>query len=86
MRERLQTIVAHSLKDRLAGAGHAFGTMLFEFFTPDMPTVVAATGANFILLDGSKAALPFIVALLTVALLVIFVPGVATWLPCSAKG
>ncbi|WP_439500318.1 TRAP transporter large permease [Bosea sp. (in: a-proteobacteria)] len=38
------------------------------------------------LLDGSKAALPFIIALLAVTLLIIFVPGVATWLPYSAKG
>jgi C4-dicarboxylate transporter DctM subunit len=37
------------------------------------------------LLDGSKAALPFIVALLAVTLLIIFVPAVATWLPYSAK-
>jgi C4-dicarboxylate transporter, DctM subunit len=38
------------------------------------------------LLDGSWAVLPFIVALILVTLLIIFVPGVATWLPYSAKG
>jgi C4-dicarboxylate transporter DctM subunit len=38
------------------------------------------------LLDGSKAVLPFIAALLLVTVLIIFFPGIATWLPYSAKG
>lgn len=37
------------------------------------------------LLDGSRAAAPFILALLAVVLAIIFVPGLATWLPYSAK-
>jgi C4-dicarboxylate transporter DctM subunit len=37
------------------------------------------------LVEGSKAALPFIAALILVVLLIIFVPQVATWLPYSAK-
>jgi len=37
------------------------------------------------LLDGSRAVLPFIAALLLVTLLIIFFPGLATWLPYSAK-
>lgn len=37
------------------------------------------------LLEGSKAAVPFILALITVVLLIIAVPGIATWLPYSAK-
>jgi C4-dicarboxylate transporter, DctM subunit len=37
-------------------------------------------------LDGSKAVLPFIAALVLVTLLIIFFPGIATWLPYSAKG
>lgn len=48
-------MVARSLKDRLAGEGHAFGTMLFEFFTPGMPAIVAATGVDFILFDMEHA-------------------------------
>ena len=38
------------------------------------------------LLDGSRAVLPFIAALILVTLLIIFFPSVATWLPYSAKG
>jgi 2-dehydro-3-deoxyglucarate aldolase/4-hydroxy-2-oxoheptanedioate aldolase len=34
-----------------ADGGAAFGTMVFEFFTPGMPAIVAATGADFILYD-----------------------------------
>lgn len=37
------------------------------------------------LLEGSKAAVPFILALITVVFLIIAVPGIATWLPYSAK-
>ncbi len=33
------------------------------------------------LLEGSKAVLPFVVALAALAVLVIFVPAIATWLP-----
>ncbi|TCK30897.1 C4-dicarboxylate transporter DctM subunit [Ancylobacter aquaticus] len=37
------------------------------------------------LLRGSRAAAPFIVALIAVVLLIIAVPGIATWLPYTAK-
>lgn len=37
------------------------------------------------LVQGSRAALPFILALTAVVVLIIFVPSVATWLPYSAK-
>lgn len=39
------------LKDTLARRGWAFGPMVIEFFTPGLPAIVAATGADFILYD-----------------------------------
>ncbi|UEM19890.1 TRAP transporter large permease [Skermanella mucosa] len=38
------------------------------------------------LIEGSRATAPFILALIAVVVLIIFVPGIATWLPYSAKG
>jgi C4-dicarboxylate transporter DctM subunit len=46
---------------------------------------VTCGSAKTNLLDGSNAVLPFIVALILVTLLIIFFPGVATWLSYSAK-
>lgn len=40
-----------TLKQRLKERGSSFGTMIFEFFVPGLPAIVAATGAEFILLD-----------------------------------
>ena len=39
------------VKDRLRGGGHAFGTMVFEFFTPGMARIMDAAGAEFALFD-----------------------------------
>ena len=39
------------VKTRLASGGHAFGTMVFEFFTPGMAQIMAAGGAEFALFD-----------------------------------
>ena len=39
------------LKARLAGGGSAYGTMVFEFFTPGLPAIAHAAGAEFLLLD-----------------------------------
>ncbi len=39
------------LKARLAGGGSASGTMVFEFFTPGLPAIAQAAGAEFLLLD-----------------------------------
>lgn len=39
------------LKQRLRETGSSFGTMIFEFFVPGLPAIVAATGAEFILFD-----------------------------------
>ncbi len=39
------------LKERLAQGGQAWGTMVFEFFSPGLPAIAAAAGAEFLLLD-----------------------------------
>ena len=39
------------VKARLASGGAAFGTMIFEFFTPGIAQIVKAAGADFILYD-----------------------------------
>jgi 2-keto-3-deoxy-L-rhamnonate aldolase RhmA len=39
------------IKTRLAAGGTSYGTMAFEFFTPGLPQVAAAAGAEFLLLD-----------------------------------
>lgn len=39
------------VKARLAAGGHAFGTLVFEFFTPGMAQIMAAGGAEFALFD-----------------------------------
>ena len=40
-----------TLKSKLLSHGHAFGPMLMEFFSPGMPAIIAATGADFALFD-----------------------------------
>lgn len=42
---------SESLRSRLARGGTAFGTMLFEFNTLGVPRIVAAAGADFMLID-----------------------------------
>jgi 2-keto-3-deoxy-L-rhamnonate aldolase RhmA len=42
---------SNPVKSRLSEGGHAFGTMVFEFFTQGMPQIVKAAGAEFILFD-----------------------------------
>ncbi|MBV8397818.1 MAG: hypothetical protein JOZ17_03645 [Acetobacteraceae bacterium] len=39
------------VKQRLAVGGCSFGTMVFEFFTPGMPQIMRAAGAEFALFD-----------------------------------
>ena len=39
------------IRSRLAGGGSAFGTMVFEFNTLGVPRIVAAAGADFVLID-----------------------------------
>ena len=39
------------VKEKLAAGGHAFGTMIFEFFTPGIAQIAKHAGAEFILYD-----------------------------------
>ncbi|HTW25667.1 MAG TPA: aldolase/citrate lyase family protein [Acetobacteraceae bacterium] len=39
------------VKHRLAAGGRAFGAMTFEFFSPGMPQIICAAGAEFVLFD-----------------------------------
>jgi 2-keto-3-deoxy-L-rhamnonate aldolase RhmA len=40
-----------TLRAKLASGGHAYGLMAFEFFTPGLMAVLAAAGAEFVVLD-----------------------------------
>ena len=42
---------ANPIRTSLAEGGHAFGTMVFEFFTPGMAQIMAAAGAGFAIFD-----------------------------------
>ena len=42
---------ANPVRERLRAGGNAFGVMAFEFFTPGLAPVLAAAGAEFVLLD-----------------------------------
>jgi 2-keto-3-deoxy-L-rhamnonate aldolase RhmA len=42
---------ANPVRERLRAGGSAFGAMAFEFFTPGLAPVLAASGAEFVLLD-----------------------------------
>lgn len=42
---------ANPVKSTLAGGGRAFGTMVFEFFTPGLAQIMAAAGAEFAIFD-----------------------------------
>jgi 2-dehydro-3-deoxyglucarate aldolase/4-hydroxy-2-oxoheptanedioate aldolase len=45
------------VKQRLAGGGRAFGTMVFEFFTPGLAQIAKVAGADFVLFDMEHTAL-----------------------------
>jgi 2-dehydro-3-deoxyglucarate aldolase/4-hydroxy-2-oxoheptanedioate aldolase len=45
------------LKPRLAAGGQAFGTMIFEFFTPGIAQICKTAGAEFILYDMEHSAI-----------------------------
>lgn len=44
-------MIGETLRSRLAGGGTALGTMLFEFNTLGVPRILAAAGADFVLID-----------------------------------
>lgn len=45
------SVRANPVRARLRAGGRAFGVMAFEFFTPGLAPVLAAAGAEFVLLD-----------------------------------
>ncbi len=47
------------LKEKLRREGRAFGPMIFEFFTPGLPAIIAACGADFALFDMEHTGLGF---------------------------
>lgn len=52
-------MAAPSLKDQLKRDGHAFGPMVFEFFSAGMPAIIASTGADFALFDMEHTGLEY---------------------------
>ncbi|MGH7159762.1 MAG: HpcH/HpaI aldolase family protein [Acetobacteraceae bacterium] len=52
-------MAAPSLKDKLKRDGHAFGPMVFEFFSAGMPAIIASTGADFALFDMEHTGLEY---------------------------
>ncbi|HVF65219.1 MAG TPA: aldolase/citrate lyase family protein [Casimicrobiaceae bacterium] len=42
---------SNPVRERLRAGGNAFGVMAFEFFTPGLSPLLAAAGADFVLLD-----------------------------------
>jgi len=47
----IATMRGNPVKDRLRAGEHAFGTLVFEFFTPGMARIMDAAGAEFALFD-----------------------------------
>lgn len=45
------TMRTNPIRATLAAGGHAFGTMVFEFFTPGMAQIMATAGAGFAIFD-----------------------------------
>ena len=50
-------MTANPVKQRLAQGERAFGTMVFEFFSPGMPQIAKVAGAEFVLFDMEHTAL-----------------------------
>ena len=51
MNDRASSMRANPVRERLGAGGNALGVMAFEFFTPGLAPVLAAAGAEFVLLD-----------------------------------
>jgi 2-keto-3-deoxy-L-rhamnonate aldolase RhmA len=51
MSEEAPAMRANPVRERLRAGGNAFGVMAFEFFTPGLAPVLAASGAEFVILD-----------------------------------
>ncbi len=52
-------MLPNPLKARLAKGESAFGTMAFEFFTPALPSICKAAGAEFVLYDMEHSGASF---------------------------
>jgi 2-keto-3-deoxy-L-rhamnonate aldolase RhmA len=50
---------SNPVKQTLAAGGTSCGTMAFEFFTPGLPQIVRAAGADFVLFDMEHSGLGF---------------------------
>jgi 2-dehydro-3-deoxyglucarate aldolase/4-hydroxy-2-oxoheptanedioate aldolase len=48
---------SNPIKSRIAQGGYAYGTMVFEFFTPGMAQICKAAGAEFMLYDMEHSAI-----------------------------
>lgn len=44
-------MIANPVRQKLLAGGTAFGTMAFEFFTPGLARILAAAGADYVILD-----------------------------------
>jgi 2-keto-3-deoxy-L-rhamnonate aldolase RhmA len=51
MSEEVPAIRANPVRETLRAGGSSFGVMAFEFFTPGLAPVLAASGAEFVILD-----------------------------------
>jgi 2-keto-3-deoxy-L-rhamnonate aldolase RhmA len=51
MSDETPVLRANPVRERLRAGGNAFGVMAFEFFTPGLTPVLAASGAEFVLFD-----------------------------------
>ncbi len=47
----------NAVKDKLKGGGTAFGTMIFEFDSPGLPTILANAGADYVIYDMEHSGL-----------------------------
>ncbi|MEO8134035.1 MAG: aldolase, partial [Betaproteobacteria bacterium] len=47
------------VKTTLAAGGPSYGTLVFEFFTPGLPQLVRAAGADFVLYDMEHSGLGY---------------------------
>src|SRR5437762_1492685 len=51
MNDQAPSMRVNPVRERLRAGGNAFGVMAFEFFTPGLAPVLAAAGAEFVILD-----------------------------------
>ena len=51
MNDKAPSMRINPVRERLRAGGNAFGVMAFEFFTPGLAPVLAAAGAEFVILD-----------------------------------